>query len=92
MMELAIKAKQMPVSSVAIVPPLIYPGDPDFAKVAQDGGDQDRQGRGGGRDSAPSPQPDAGAERRPASKPKKKPKADSPRPAQTNNLSKVCAA
>ncbi len=31
MMNLALKAKQLPVSSVAIVPPLINPGAPDFA-------------------------------------------------------------
>ena len=33
MLDLAVKAKQVPVSSVAIVPPLIQPGDPDFAVV-----------------------------------------------------------
>ena len=33
MMELAIKAKEKPISSVAFVPPVIYPGSPDFAKM-----------------------------------------------------------
>ena len=31
MLDLALKAKKLPVSSVALVPPLIYPGKPDFA-------------------------------------------------------------
>lgn len=33
MVELALKAKEMPISSVAFVPPVIYPGSPDFAKM-----------------------------------------------------------
>ena len=35
MLDLAMKAKQVPVSSVAIMPPLIYPGEPDFAGRAR---------------------------------------------------------
>ena len=35
MLELATKAKQLPVASVAIVPPLIQPGAPDFEVVRQ---------------------------------------------------------
>ena len=56
LMELALKAKEKPISSVAFIPPVIYPGSPDFAEDAQDGGDQDRQGGGQG-------QPEPGAER-----------------------------
>ncbi|HEY5981467.1 MAG TPA: LCP family protein [Microlunatus sp.] len=33
LMELALKAKEKPISSVAFVPPVIYPGSPDFAKM-----------------------------------------------------------
>lgn len=33
MVELALKAKEKPISSVAFVPPVIYPGSPDFAKM-----------------------------------------------------------
>ena len=35
MLELATKAKQLPVASVAIVPPLIQPGAPNFTIVRQ---------------------------------------------------------
>ena len=48
MMELATEgASQVPVSSVAIVPPLIQPGDPDFAVIRTRGAQQDRERRGG---------------------------------------------
>jgi LCP family protein required for cell wall assembly len=33
MVELALKAKNKPISSVAFVPPVIYPGSPDFTKM-----------------------------------------------------------
>jgi polyisoprenyl-teichoic acid--peptidoglycan teichoic acid transferase len=33
LMELALKAKEKPISSVAFVPPVIYPGSPDFGKM-----------------------------------------------------------
>jgi hypothetical protein len=33
LMGLAMKAKAEPISSIAFVPPLIYPGQPDFAKI-----------------------------------------------------------
>lgn len=33
MVELALKAKEKPISSVAFVPPVIYPGSPDIAKM-----------------------------------------------------------
>jgi LCP family protein required for cell wall assembly len=33
MVELALMAKAKPISSVAFVPPVIYPGSPDFAKM-----------------------------------------------------------
>lgn len=33
LMDLALEAKEKPISSVAFVPPVIYPGSPDFAKM-----------------------------------------------------------
>jgi hypothetical protein len=33
MMDLALKAKKLPTSSLAVVPPLIQPGAPDFAVI-----------------------------------------------------------
>jgi hypothetical protein len=30
-MDLALKAKSKPIASLAFVPPLVYPGEPDFA-------------------------------------------------------------
>lgn len=33
MVELALKAKEKPIASVAFVPPVIYPGSPDIAKM-----------------------------------------------------------
>jgi LCP family protein required for cell wall assembly len=35
MLDLAMKAKQKPVSTLALVPPAVHPGDPDFAKIHQ---------------------------------------------------------
>jgi LCP family protein required for cell wall assembly len=35
LMELALKAKSLPIASLAFVPPLIHPGDPDFDKMHQ---------------------------------------------------------
>ena len=33
LMDLALRAKAKPIASVAMVPPLVYPGSPDFAKI-----------------------------------------------------------
>jgi LCP family protein required for cell wall assembly len=33
LMELALKARQRPISSVSFVPPLVYPGSPNFAEI-----------------------------------------------------------
>lgn len=33
MLELATKAKDKPMSSLALVPPMVYPGSPDFARI-----------------------------------------------------------
>ncbi len=52
LMELALKASKKPITSVAFVPPLVWPGSPDFAKVHAMVGDQDRRRRGRGRAEA----------------------------------------
>ena len=56
MIDLALKAKALPVASVAIMPPLINPGAPDFDVVRQHRPDEDRDLRGrrgrGGRTNA----------------------------------------
>ncbi len=97
MMDLAMKAKRVPVSSVAIMPPLIWPGAPDFAKVrravakkiaaaeAADARAASPEARPVAR--TPDPAPVASTKAK-----KKKPKAVKPRTAQTNDLAKVCAA
>ena len=105
MLSLATKAKSKPVASLAIVPPLIQPANPDFATIqrsiaakiaAAEAADQPKPAA---RDSTPpgaGATPEAGAPASPATAqptPKAKPSAD---PAQqgtdTGNLSKVCAA
>jgi LCP family protein required for cell wall assembly len=35
MLDLAMKAKAKPISTIAFVPPTVYPGDPDFGKIHQ---------------------------------------------------------
>lgn len=84
MMELALKTKQLPTSSLAVVPPLIQPGEPDFAvirsavakKIAASEAKDD-----------PSPTPTASAT------PKKKKKStSSASKADTDDLTAVCSA
>ena len=94
MLDLALKAKKLPVSSVALVPPLIYPGKPDFA-VAHSAVADKIAGRRGGRRARRQPRGNPQRRRPPSSKPKKKKKvkkAGQPRTAQTSDLAKVCAA
>ena len=89
MLDLATKAKQVPVSSVAIMPPLIQPGDPDFAVVRA--AVQEKIAKSEAADAkAANPNPTPSVSTTP--KAKKKSKADRPRTAQTSNLAKVCAA
>jgi LCP family protein required for cell wall assembly len=89
MLDLAVLAKQVPVSSVAIMPPLIEPGDPDFAVVRAAVQEKIAQSEAADAKAAnPDPTPSVRA----TPKAKKKPKADRSRTAQTSNLAKVCAA
>ena len=90
MLELATKAKQLPVASVAIVPPLIQPGAPDFKVVRQ--AVQAKIDAAEAADAKlANPQATPSPVSASSSKPKKK-KKPVVKTGQTNNLSKVCAA
>jgi hypothetical protein len=87
MMNLALKAKELPVSSAAMVPPLINPNSPDLALIR--GAVQktiDASEAIDNRTNEPSPAntPSATAKPRPTASPS--------RSSQTDDLSKVCAA
>jgi polyisoprenyl-teichoic acid--peptidoglycan teichoic acid transferase len=87
MIDLALKAKALPVSSVAMMPPLIKPSSPDFDKVR----------RTVQTKIAASEASDArGAEPKPAGTPsatqKPKPTASPSLDAQTDDLERVCSA
>ena len=87
MMDLALKAKALPVSSAAMVPPLIHPGAPDYGlirstvqKIITKSENIDNRTA----EPTPATAPDA--------TPKPKPTASPSRSTQTDDLSKVCAA
>ena len=86
MMELALKAKALPVSSAAIVPPLINPNSPNYDLVHSTV-QQKIEASEAIDNSTPEPTPVATPEGTP--KPKSKPSPS--RSAQTDDLSKVCA-
>jgi LCP family protein required for cell wall assembly len=96
MMELALKAKQLPTSSLAVVPPLVQPGDPDFqvvrAAVAR------RIAASEARDAPPSeqtpgPAPAASSAAAPSAGPTASPSAPvADQGADTDDLTAVCAA
>jgi polyisoprenyl-teichoic acid--peptidoglycan teichoic acid transferase len=87
MMNLALKARSLPVSSAAMVPPLINPNSPDYdvvrravQKAIETSEAKDHPA------SEPTPVES------PQATPKPKPKASPTRTEQTDDLSKVCAA
>jgi polyisoprenyl-teichoic acid--peptidoglycan teichoic acid transferase len=93
MMDLAIKARAVPVSSAAMVPPLIHPGAPDYdlirstvEKTITKSENVDT------RAAEPTPAASPDATPKPKPKPKAKATASPPRGAQTDDLSKACAA
>jgi hypothetical protein len=89
MMDLALKAKALPVSSAAMVPPLIHPGAPDYGLIRSTV--QKTITKSENIDTrAAEPRPAATPNATP--KPKPKPTASPSRSAQTDDLSKVCAA
>jgi LCP family protein required for cell wall assembly len=91
MMELALKAKQLPTSSLSVVPPLIQPGAPDFdvirSAVARKIAASEALDAPPPAASAPAPAPTTPT----TSGPKKKKTAVS-RQADTDDLRAVCAA
>ncbi len=87
MIDLALKAKALPVSSVAIVPPLIDPNSPDFDLVRRTVQKKIEASEAiDGRVAEPTP---AGAE---SATPEPTPTASPSRNAQTDDLGKVCSA
>jgi polyisoprenyl-teichoic acid--peptidoglycan teichoic acid transferase len=90
MMDLALKAKGLPVSSAAMVPPLINPNAPDFALIhstvrkAIDNSEA--------IDSRAKEPAQAGSRTSPTATAKPTPRATPSRSSQTDDLGKVCAA
>jgi len=91
MMELALKAKKLPTSSLALVPPLIQPGAPDFdviaTSVAEKIAASEAKDAPAPTASASSPAPTSSTSAAPK---KKKPAAD--KAADTDDLTTVCSA
>ena len=86
MIDLALKAKALPVSSVAIVPPLIDPNSPDFDLVRRTVQKKIEASEAiDARVAEPTP---AGAE---SANPEPTPTASPSRNAQTDDLGKVCS-
>jgi polyisoprenyl-teichoic acid--peptidoglycan teichoic acid transferase len=87
MIDLALKAKALPVSSVAMMPPLINPSSPDFDKVRRTvQGKIEASEAIDTRAAEPTP---AGP---PSGTPTPRPTASPSRNAQTDDLGKVCSA
>lgn len=105
MMDLALKAKRLPTSSLAVVPPLIQPGQPDFDVIraavaekiakseAKDAPEPDAEDAPA-REDAPEPEPTASSAAPDASSasPAAPPKAAAGQGADTDDLTAVCAA
>ena len=102
MLELATKAKRVPVASLNVVPPLIYPGNPNFDKIRAAVTKKVDKAEAADNpppapSSAPSASPSASASAKAKAKAKataaKKQAADAGKAGQnTSNLGKVCAA
>jgi LCP family protein required for cell wall assembly len=87
MIDLALRAKRLPVSSVAMMPPLIDPSSPDFTLVRRTVEERIKASEAMDRpvvEPTPAATPSATA--------KPKPKASSSENAQTDDLGKVCSA
>lgn len=97
MIDLALKAKALPVSSVAIMPPLIHPSSPDFdlaRDTIQKKIDTSEAIDAAAAEATPAGTPSttptpAGT---PSTTPKPRPTASPSRDAQTDDLGKVCSA
>ena len=96
LMELAQAARKKPIASVALVPPLIYPGSPNVTKMHSLVQKKIAGSEAIDRPPVASPEPSASPEpgASPATKKKaKKPKAATPKPGQdTADLGSICAA
>jgi LCP family protein required for cell wall assembly len=86
MMDLALKAKQIPVASLAVMPPLIQPGAPNFAVIRKA-----VQKKVDAAEAADNPPP-ATASPSPTKKSVTKAKKSATKAGQADDLSKVCAA
>ncbi len=87
MMDLALKAKQLPTSSLAVVPPLIQPGAPDFNVIRAAVADKIAAAEAL---DAPKPDPTTAVTPSGSAKPKAKKKATGRE--NTDDLTAVCAA
>ena len=87
MIDLALKAKRLPVSSVAMMPPLINPNSPDFTLVRHS---VERRIAASEAIDRPVAELTPASTRSETAKPK--PTASPSRDAQTDDLGKVCSA
>ena len=87
MIDLALKAKALPVSSVAMMPPLIDPSSPDFDRVLSTV--QKKIETSEAIDAGVAEPTPAGT---PKATPKPRPTKSPSRDAQTDDLGKVCSA
>jgi hypothetical protein len=87
MIDLALKAKALPVSSAAMMPPLIDPSSPDFDKVRRVV--QEKIQASEAIDTLAAEPTPAGT---PSGAPKPTPTASPSRNAQTDDLGRVCSA
>lgn len=105
LMGLALKAKEVPISSVSFVPPLVYPGSPDFAVIHETVRAKVEAAEAADRGEKPASaqpvnKPATSASSVPSSSASAKPKASSrpkasstPKPGQdTEDLASVCSA
>jgi polyisoprenyl-teichoic acid--peptidoglycan teichoic acid transferase len=94
MMDLALKARQLPVSSVAMMPPLIDPSSPDFTLIRRTVEKRIATSEAIDRPTAkptPAATPSATAKSKPKASSSKNAQTSS-KNAQTDDLGKVCAA
>jgi hypothetical protein len=87
MIDLALKAKALPVSSVAVMPPLIDPSSPDFDEV---GRIVEKKIEASEASDSPVAEPTPAAT--PSATPKPRQTASPSRNAQTDDLERVCSA
>jgi hypothetical protein len=90
MMDLALKAKSLPVSSAAMVPPLINPNAPDFAVIHSTV--QKAIDHSEAIDNRTQETVQAGTQIVPSATPKPTSRATPSRTSQTDDLGKVCSA